>query len=126
MFSVSYLAITPYSRGDSRTDRLALTWPSVSLIWPIIKPLNKKNNDSFIQSIQEIIQSRMALDKDAKHDFYSIAAGDLDTAEGLRSSELWAEANFILPAGEFVVHWHSVFSIIKCFLRHRVLYAIAS
>lgn len=58
----------------------------------------------------------MALDKDAKHDFYSIAAGDLDTAEGLRSSELWAEANFILPAGEFMVHLRGVFPILDCSL----------
>lgn len=115
MFLVSYPAIAPYSPRDNRTDRLAVTWPSVSLIWPIIKPLNRKNNESFIQSIQEIIQSRMALDKDAKHDFYSIAAGDLDTAEGLRSSELWAEANFILPAGKFIVHWHVVVLTIMCF-----------
>lgn len=116
MYSVSYLAIVPYSPGDNRTDRLAVAWPSAALLWPIIKPLNRKNNESFIQSIQEIIQLRMALEKDAKHDFYSIAAGDLDTAEGLQSSELWAEANFILPAGELVVHLHGVFLTIMCFL----------
>lgn len=42
----------------------------------------------------------MSLAKDAKHDFYSIAAGDVNIEEGLRSSELWAEAVFFLPAGE--------------------------
>lgn len=43
----------------------------------------------------------MALPKDAKHDFYSIAAGEVDLSEnGLRRSELWAEAVFFLPAGE--------------------------
>ena len=43
----------------------------------------------------------MAIPKDGKHDFYSIAAGDddLDT-DTLRNSELWAEAVFFLPAGK--------------------------
>lgn len=73
------------------------------MTWPVINKLNKKNGRAFNQAIQGIIHSRMALEKDAKHDFYSIAAGDVNTEEGLMRSELWAEAIFFLPAGKSVL-----------------------
>jgi hypothetical protein len=67
----------------------------------MLSRLNKKNSQAFAKAIQIIIQGRMALPKDAKHDFYSIAAeGGTLEGEGLRRSELWAEAVFFLPAGE--------------------------
>lgn len=66
--------------------------------------LNKKNSALFGQAIREIIQSRMALAADAKHDFYSIAGADVNPIEGIQSSELWAEAVFILPAGKFALN----------------------
>lgn len=66
--------------------------------------LNKKNGRAFTRAIGGIAQSRMALGKDAKHDFYSIVAGDMNTEEGFKSSELWAEAIFFLPAGTFDVY----------------------
>lgn len=74
------------------------------MTWPILSKLNKKNGMAFTQAIQGIIQSRMTLDKDAKHDFYSIAAGDVNTAEGIKRSELWAEAVFFLPAGKSMLN----------------------
>lgn len=70
------------------------------MTWPILGRLNRKNGRIFTQAIQGIIQSRMALAKDAKHDLYSIAADDVNTEEGLKRSELWAEAVFFLPAGK--------------------------
>ncbi|TVY75551.1 Cytochrome P450 monooxygenase apf7, partial [Lachnellula suecica] len=77
-----------------------LSWPSIAKTWPVLKLLNKKGSLAFTTAIQGIIQKRMALPKDAKHDFYSIAAGEVDMSEnGLRRSELWAEAVFFLPAG---------------------------
>lgn len=79
------------------------------MTWPIINKLNKKNGRAFNQAIQGIIHSRMALEKDAKHDFYSIAARDMNTKEGLMRSELWAEAIFFLPAGKFMLN-----SYIRC------------
>ena len=71
--------------------------------WPLLQKLNKKNGVVFTRAVQNIVQKRMAIPKDAKHDFYSIAAveGDVNPdAEGLRRSELWAEAVFFLPAGK--------------------------
>jgi hypothetical protein len=73
----------------------------VSRTWPLLQRLNKKNNLTFIKAIQGIVQRRMAIPKDGKLDFYSIAAGDDGLGEDtLRNSELWAEAVFFLPAGK--------------------------
>ncbi|KAI1453478.1 cytochrome P450 [Annulohypoxylon moriforme] len=77
-----------------------MAWPAFSMIWPILRRLNQKNAEAFTGALRRIIQGRMALPKDAKHDFYSIAASDVNPEyERLRQSELWAEASFILPAG---------------------------
>lgn len=64
-----------------------------------------KNGLAFNKAIRTIIQARMSLPKDAKHDFYSIVTGDVPSGEeeGLRHSELWAEAVFFLPAGKLQV-----------------------
>ncbi|KAG8162311.1 hypothetical protein KVR01_008076 [Diaporthe batatas] len=91
--------LSPVIAENCATDRLALAWPTVSMSWPVLGRLNRKNGAIFAEAIQGIIQSRMALAKDAKHDFYSIAADDVSTEEGLKRSELWAEAVFFLPAG---------------------------
>ncbi|KAI0015570.1 cytochrome P450 [Xylariomycetidae sp. FL0641] len=46
-----------------------------------------------------IVRSRTALEKDAKHDLYPFIADHLGPGEnGLRQSDLWAEANFFLSA----------------------------
>lgn len=96
--------LSPVIAENHKTDRLALAWPTVSMSWPMLGRLNRKNGAIFVQAIQGIIQSRMALAKDAKHDFYSIAADDVDTEQGLKRSELWAEAVFFLPAGKIVLY----------------------
>ena len=84
-------------------DYFVVAWPSFYVAWPILRQLNKKNGLAFIKAIESIVQGRMALAKDAKHDFYSIAATENINpgGDGLRRSELWAEAVFFLPAGEF-------------------------
>ncbi|KAH8773835.1 cytochrome P450 [Diaporthe sp. PMI_573] len=101
---------------------LFMAWPSISIIWPILGRLNRKNGAAFNQAIRGIIQSRMALAKDAKHEFYSIAAGDVNTEEGLRRSELWAEAVFFLPAGGTTIS--AALSAVFFYLsRHPAVYA---
>ncbi|KAL1858048.1 hypothetical protein Daus18300_010160 [Diaporthe australafricana] len=87
-----------------------------------ISRLNKKDNRAFGQAVQGIIQSRMALGKDATHDFYSIVADDVNTDEGLRQSELWSEAIFFLPAGGTTIS--GALSAVFFYLsRHPAVYA---
>lgn len=47
-----------------------------------------------------MISARMALPKDAKHDFYALATGEISPGEqGLNAAELWPEAVFFIAAG---------------------------
>ncbi|EDO03013.1 hypothetical protein SS1G_05490 [Sclerotinia sclerotiorum 1980 UF-70] len=85
---------------ERERHRQKLAWPIMSKTWPLLRRLNRKNGVAFSKSIQSIIQRRVALPQDAKHDFYSIAGGEVgEDVESLGRSELWAEAVFFIPAG---------------------------
>jgi len=48
-----------------------------------------------------MIRERMSIPKDAKHDFFALAAGEIAPGEPeLISKDLWAEAVFFIAAGE--------------------------
>ncbi|KAI4858580.1 cytochrome P450 [Hypoxylon rubiginosum] len=100
-----------------------MAWPAISLTWPLLSRLNKKNGLMFGRALRGIVQARMALPKGAKHDFYSIAAEDVgEGEEGLRRSEIWAEAVFFLPAGGTTIS--AALSAIFFYLsRHPTVYA---
>jgi cytochrome P450 len=75
-------------------------WPVLKKAWPLLERLNKKNGAAFSKTIRSIVNKRKDLPKDARHDFFSVVATDDSTTdEGLKASDLWAEAVFILPAG---------------------------
>lgn len=65
---------------------------------------NKAKFDAFRALLTGIISTRVALPKDAKYDFYSIAATEAGKNSGQRSleetRELWGEATFLVPAGK--------------------------
>lgn len=78
-----------------------MSWPSTSVIKPLLRRLNKKNNQGFVRVLQNLIKTRVALPKDAQHDFYSIAASDDSPDEdSLKQTELWSEASAFIPAGK--------------------------
>ncbi|KAH9908510.1 cytochrome P450 [Xylariomycetidae sp. FL2044] len=56
---------------------------------------------TYRRHLEQLISSRMAEDKDAKHDLYSLVCDAVDTpgADSIQSSDLWAEAVFFLTAG---------------------------
>lgn len=78
-----------------------VAWPLLGNSWPILRRLTRKNGRNFNDALQSIIKARMELPREAKHDFYSIALNEEvgPGDEGLKRSEIWAEAVFILPAG---------------------------
>lgn len=53
--------------------------------------------------IERLIRERLAQDKQAQRDLYSVVADSMDTYGGgnLRDSEFWSESIFFLPAGSF-------------------------
>lgn len=80
---------------------LYMNWPIISMLLdPLIKLLAHKPSEDFRRSIQNMVEARMALDKDARHDLYKIALSDaFEGGEVLLESELWAEAVFFITAG---------------------------
>lgn len=60
--------------------------------------LQAKRSIAFGSAIKSLAQKRMALDKDAVHDFYSVA-NEVDAGAQFFRSEMWAEAGGFLVAG---------------------------
>lgn len=92
---------------------LYMNWPATSkLLDPLIKWLAQKPSEDFRRSIQNMVEARMALDKDAKHDLYKLALSDKKgDDEGLLQSELWAEAVFFITAGTYLLTLIGIFGL---------------
>lgn len=86
---------------------LYMNWPATSkLLDPLIAWLAHKASEDFRKSIQTMVEARMALAKDTKHDLYKMALSDKKgSEEGLLESELWAEAVFFITAGRSSHGW---------------------
>ncbi|KAI1110017.1 cytochrome P450 [Nemania sp. NC0429] len=56
---------------------------------------------SYLRTIQKMIKARLAKDRHAEHDFYSIVSEDMTVPkdESIWTSEIWSEAIFFLTAG---------------------------
>ncbi|ROW03624.1 hypothetical protein VPNG_07147 [Cytospora leucostoma] len=87
----------------TRSDRSSLyyLWSRLRILEPLFNVMEGKHKlDGFYKSVMTMIGARMALPKDAKHDFYALASGDIGPGEpGLISKDLWAEAVFFIAAG---------------------------
>lgn len=59
----------------------------------------------FVNMMQRMIRQRLAEDKHARHDLYSVVADHLDNnaADGITTSQLWSEALFFFPAGPYAL-----------------------
>ncbi|KAI1389023.1 cytochrome P450 [Hypoxylon trugodes] len=84
-------------------------WSSVFLHWPLTRKFSitlatlkvfRRLRSQYLSLVEHIISSRTKQDKNAQHDLYSIVADELDSSgpDGIRASELWAEATLFLPA----------------------------
>ncbi|PVH98080.1 cytochrome P450 [Periconia macrospinosa] len=84
-----------------RRSSLYFFWPDLKILEPLFNWIEGKNTlDGLYRSVRTMIQARMAIPKDAKHDFFALASGKLSTREpGLISKDLWAEAVFFIAAG---------------------------
>ncbi|KAI1740314.1 cytochrome P450 [Xylaria scruposa] len=61
--------------------------------------LSRRILEQYMGLVEKTVSTRMSEEIDARHDLYSLVANVLDSeSAGLRKSELWAEANFILTA----------------------------
>lgn len=81
-------ALMQFPRLQSRL----VAYPLHVLTWTTLKRT--------LGQIQHIIQTRLAQDKNAQVDLYSLVIDSLENNEdNLRLSDLWSEALFFLPAG---------------------------
>ncbi|KAJ4389663.1 hypothetical protein N0V93_007135 [Gnomoniopsis smithogilvyi] len=80
---------------------LYMNWAATSVILdPLIEWLAKKASDDFTKSVEGMVKARIDLPKDARFDLYNVALSDkIGSEEGIRDSELWAEAVFFITAG---------------------------
>lgn len=86
----------------SRSYRSALYffWSRLRILENIFNLVEGRHSlDGFYKSVQTMIQARMTLPKDAKHDFYALASGEGTSESGLISKDFWAEAVFLVAAG---------------------------
>ena len=95
-----------------------MSWPVLKKAWPLLRRLNKKHGAAFAKAIRGVVNKRKALPKDSRHDFFSLVATDESvTEDGLKLSDLWAEAVFILPAGKQDISF--IWQFYSCFLLWR-------
>ncbi|KAI0509330.1 cytochrome P450 [Xylaria bambusicola] len=70
-------------------------------IYSFLELLFAKEVRQYFTVIENMITSRVAEEKDVRHDLYSIVADSMnpDGGQYLKDSEIWAEAVFFFPAG---------------------------
>ena len=84
-----------------KRSSLYFFWPDLKIAEGLFNLIEGKNTlDGLHKSVRTMIHARMAEPKDAKHDFYALASGQIAPGEpGLISKDLWAEAVFFIAAG---------------------------
>ena len=73
--------------------------PIVRKLEPLLKKMVKKARDKYVKITSTMINERVAMDKNAKHDLYSFAVDHMVVGNNLGDRELWAEAFFFIVAG---------------------------
>ncbi|KAI1501827.1 cytochrome P450 [Biscogniauxia marginata] len=87
-------------KTTSTLSTLIMAWPATHIVAPLAGWLGRKRAATFRLALRKMIGARMALPKDAKHDFYALATGEICPGEqGLSATELWPEAVFFIAAG---------------------------
>jgi cytochrome P450 len=66
---------------------------------PVFRLLFRKVRMKYLQIVTSMINNRLSLEKNSKHDLYSFAIDHMGGGRGLGDSELWAEAFFFIIAG---------------------------
>ncbi|KAK6080445.1 cytochrome P450 3A31 [Seiridium cupressi] len=73
--------------------------PAFYVMEPALKFLGRRIRQKYLQITELMIRSRLAQEKNAKHDLYSFAIDSMGGGNSLKDSELWAEAFFFIVAG---------------------------
>ncbi|KAI1383435.1 cytochrome P450 [Hypoxylon trugodes] len=84
---------------------LYMAWLNISIIDSVICWFGWKRIPKFYQALRKMIGTRMNMPKDAAHDIYAVASGDVTPSgdKGLQDTDLWSEASFFVMAGGMTV-----------------------
>ncbi|KAH7413555.1 cytochrome P450 [Phaeosphaeria sp. MPI-PUGE-AT-0046c] len=87
------------ARGD--TGSLYFFWRRLrNFDWVFNKLSRSGRTEGLYRSLKMIIVARMKIPKDAKHDFFSMASGGINSKDpGIIEEEFWAEALLFIAAG---------------------------
>lgn len=111
-------------KASSYRISLYMAWPAISFIDPVVRWLGRKRIPKFYQALRKMIGRRMSMPKDATHDLYAVASGDVTPSgeKGLQGTDLWSEASFFVMAGGMTVS--TLMSAVFFYLsRHPDVYA---
>ncbi|KAI0006643.1 cytochrome P450 [Xylariaceae sp. FL0662B] len=94
-------------KANSYRISLYMAWPTIRLIDPAFRWLGRKKSPKCMQTfrlfqvLRSMIGRRMSMPRDAAHDLYAVASGDITPSgdRGLQGTELWSEASFFVMAG---------------------------
>jgi cytochrome P450 len=78
-----------------------MAWPAISFVDPIVQWFGRREIPRFYHALKKMIGTRMSMPKDALHDLYAGASGDVTPSgeKGLQGTDLWSEASFFVIAG---------------------------
>ncbi|KAI0017345.1 cytochrome P450 [Xylariomycetidae sp. FL0641] len=126
MFNALDRAVHSHKRRVANSYRINLymTWPATRLLDPAVRWLGRKRSPKFFNVLRTMIGRRMSLSKDAAHDLYAVASGDVTPSgdTGLQATELWSEASFFVMAGGTTVAT-LMSAVFFCLSRHPAAYA---
>lgn len=92
-----FLPITLRSWG--RRINMIMQWPVLRIPNVIMLGLRFRETMRIGTAVRDMVKQRMAKDKHALHDFYSVAAGEIEIGDNFIGSEMWPEAVSFLIAG---------------------------
>lgn len=99
-------------KARSAISSIYMSWPSLRSLNPVVTLLSprhhKTDKENLYKSLRTMIGTRMALPKEAKHDFFAQVSGEM------APDELWAEAILIVGAGMCI---HGLFFALSTHLK---------
>ncbi|KAI1142469.1 cytochrome P450 [Hypoxylon sp. FL0543] len=111
-------------KSTSYRISLYMAWPAISFVDPVLLWFGRKQIPKFYQELRKMIGRRMSMPKDAAHDLYAVASGEITPTgdKGLQGTDLWSEASFFVMAGGMTVS--TLMSAVFFYLtRHPDVYA---
>jgi cytochrome P450 len=99
-----------------RMTSLFFSWPAVAVFGKYVRRVVRKRAAVFHQTIEKMVQARLAMPKNARNDIWSMMeAGDEELVrKNLKKSELWSEALVLFVAGEWFLMVRPLLANVSC------------